>query len=180
LAARKLREWKENGHEDLHISVNISAKDFYYLDIYKCFTELVEKYDIAPQKLKLEITETAIMMDLEKQLVLLGKLQDYGFFVEIDDFGSGYSSLNMLKDICADVLKIDMGFLRETENRERTRIILQMIIDLAKKLNMIVVTEGVETKEQVEYLTEAGCDVMQGYYFSRPIAVEDFEKQYFS
>jgi diguanylate cyclase (GGDEF)-like protein len=177
-AARKLKEWKETGHENLHISVNISAKDFYYLDVYKSFTKLVEKYDIPPEKLKLEITETAVMMDLEKQLVLLSKLQKYGFHVEIDDFGSGYSSLNMLKDICADVLKIDMGFLRETENRGRTRIILNTIIDLAKQLHMVVVTEGVENKEQVEYLAEAGCDMLQGYYFSKPIAVDEFEKRY--
>lgn len=178
LAAQKLKEWKSNGHEDLHISVNISTKDFYYLDIYKTFTDLVEKYDISPEKLKLEITETALMMDLEKQLILLDKLQSYGFRVEIDDFGSGYSSLNMLKDIHADVLKIDMGFLRETQNHERTRIILRMVVELAKQLQMTVITEGVENKAQVDYLTEIGCDMFQGFYFARPIAVQDFEEQY--
>lgn len=178
LAAQKLREWKNIGHEELHISVNISTKDFYYLDIYKTFVELVEKYDISPEKLKLEITETALMMDLEKQLVLLDKLQSYGFQVEIDDFGSGYSSLNMLKDIHADVLKIDMGFLRKTKECERTQIILRMIIDLAKQLQMTVITEGVESKDQVDNLTEAGCDMFQGYYFAKPIAVPEFEERY--
>jgi diguanylate cyclase (GGDEF)-like protein len=178
LAARKLKEWKDNGWEDLHISVNISAKDFYYLDIYKTFTALVEKYDIAPRMLKLEITETALMMDLEKQLVLIEKLRNYGFGVEIDDFGSGYSSLNMLKDIPADVLKIDMGFLQETQNRERSGIILRTIVELAKQLRMTVITEGVESKEQVDYMTKAGCDMFQGYYFARPIAVEEFEERY--
>lgn len=180
LAARKLNEWKNNGHENLHISVNISAKDFYYLDIYKTFVELVEKYDISPEKLKLELTETALMMDPEKQLMLLDKLQRYGFQVEIDDFGSGYSSLNMLKDIHADVLKIDMGFLRQTKDNERTSIILHMIIDLAKRLHMIVITEGVESKDQVDNLTEAGCDMFQGYYFAKPIAVPEFETRYMS
>lgn len=179
-AAKKLKEWKENGQEELHISVNISAKDFYYLDIYKTFVDLVEKYEISPSKLKLEITETALMMDLEKQLVLLDKLQSYGFHVEIDDFGSGYSSLNMLKNIHADVLKIDMGFLRETQDGERTRIILRMVVALAKQLQMTVITEGVEKKEQVDYLTEAGCDMFQGYYFARPIAVTEFEERYMS
>lgn len=178
LAAQKLREWKGDGHEDLHISVNISAKDFYYLDIYRSFVDLVEKYDIQPEKLKLEITETALMMDLEKQLVLLDKLQSYGFNVEIDDFGSGYSSLNMLKDIHADVLKIDMGFLRKTQDNERAQIILRMIIDLAKQLHMTVITEGVESKAQVDYLTETGCDMFQGFYFARPIAVPEFEQRY--
>ncbi|MDO4303312.1 MAG: EAL domain-containing protein [Bacillota bacterium] len=178
LAAQKLREWKDSGHEDLHISVNISAKDFYYLDIYRTFVDLVEKYDIPPKKLKLEITETALMMDLEKQLVLLDKLQSYGFNVEIDDFGSGYSSLNMLKDIHADVLKIDMGFLRKTQDNERAQIILRMIIELAKQLHMIVITEGVESKAQVDYLTETGCDMFQGFYFARPVAVPEFEQRY--
>lgn len=180
LAAQKLKEWKDNGHEDLHISVNISAKDFYYLDIYSTFVDLVEKYDILPDKLKLELTETALMMDPEKQLALLDRLQGYGFQVEIDDFGSGYSSLNMLKDIHADVLKIDMGFLRQTKDNERTGIILHMIIDLAKRLQMIVITEGVENKDQVEHLTKAGCDLFQGYYFAKPIAVPEFESRYMS
>ncbi|MBO5484896.1 MAG: EAL domain-containing protein [Lachnospiraceae bacterium] len=180
LAAQKLKEWKENGRENLYISVNISTKDFYYLDIYKTFTELVERYDILPEKLKLEITETALMLDLDKQLVLLDKLQRYGFHIEIDDFGSGYSSLNMLKDIRADVLKIDMGFLRKTQNHDRSKIILGMIVNLAKQLQMAVITEGVENKEQVDYLTEAGCDIFQGYYFERPINVSEFELRYLS
>lgn len=178
LAAQKLKEWKERGLTNLHISVNISAKDFYYLDIYKVFTELVKKYDISPENLKLEITETALMMEQDKILVLLEKLQNFGFCVEIDDFGSGYSSLNMLKDIHADVLKIDMGFLRETQNHDRTKIILDVVVDLAKRLQMTVITEGVENKKQVDYLKKAGCDMFQGYYFDRPIPVSEFETKY--
>lgn len=177
-AAKKLSEWKKSGQEDLHISVNISVKDFYYLDIYKTFTELVEKYEIPPSRLKLEITETALMLEQDKMLILLEKLQSYGFSVEIDDFGSGYSSLNMLKDIPADVLKIDMGFLRETQNHERTKIILGMIVELAKQLNMAVITEGVETETQLAYLLTIGCDMFQGYYFERPISVQEFESKY--
>lgn len=118
------------------------------------------------------------MQDIEKQLELIGKLQAFGFDLEIDDFGSGYSSLNMLKDWTADVLKIDMGFLREIKTRERTKVILGMIVDLAKQLEMTVITEGVETKEQVDYLTSVGCDMFQGYYFAKPISVEQFEKEY--
>jgi EAL domain-containing protein (putative c-di-GMP-specific phosphodiesterase class I) len=178
-AAKQLKEWQGTGHDDLKISVNISARDFYYLDIYKCFTELVQRYGVEPGMLNIEITETAIMMNLDKQLDLLEKLQKYGFHVEIDDFGSGYSSLNMLKNMHADVLKIDMGFLRETQNHKRTKIILNTIIDLAKQLHMTVITEGVETERQVRFLTGAGCDIFQGFYFSRPISVEDFEKKYF-
>ncbi|MDO5154462.1 MAG: EAL domain-containing protein [Eubacteriales bacterium] len=148
------------------------------MDLYKTFTELITRYDISPKQLKLEITETAFMQDIEKQLELIGKLQAFGFDLEIDDFGSGYSSLNMLKDWTADVLKIDMGFLREIKTRERTKVILGMIVDLAKQLEMTVITEGVETKEQVDYLTSVGCDMFQGYYFAKPISVEQFEKEY--
>ncbi|MDE6639819.1 MAG: EAL domain-containing protein [Acetatifactor sp.] len=179
LACRKLREWKDRGLTDYHISVNISPKDFYFADIYKVFTGLVEKYEISPRNLRLEITESAIMSDFEKQLVLIQRLQEYGFLVEMDDFGSGYSSLNMLKDMPVNTLKVDMGFLRQTDHQERSRTILKMIISLSKQLGMEVITEGVETKEQVDFLTDIGCDVFQGYYFARPMPVSEFEKKYF-
>ena len=178
LACRKLREWQDNGFTDYHISVNISPKDFYFTDVYKTFTELVERFGIKPENLHLEITETAIMNDFKKQLVLIQRLREYGFCVEMDDFGSGYSSLNMLKDMCVDTLKVDMEFLRKTENSERARTILKMIISLSKQLGMEVITEGVETKEHVDLLTETGTDIFQGYYFSKPMPVDEFEKRY--
>lgn len=178
LACRKLREWQDNGHTDYHISVNISPKDFYFTDVYKTFTELVERYKIPPKSLKLEITETAIMSDFKKQLVLIQRLRKYGFCVEMDDFGSGYSSLNMLKNMSVDALKVDMEFLRKTENPERTRTILKMIVSLSKQLGMEVITEGVETKEHVDFLTEIGTDVFQGYYFAKPMPVSRFEEMY--
>lgn len=179
LACKKLREWKDRGLTDYHISVNISPKDFYFADIYKVFTELAEKYEIRPRNLRLEITESAIMSDFDKQLVLIQRLQEYGFMVEMDDFGSGYSSLNMLKDMPVDTLKVDMGFLRQTNHEERSRTILKMIIALSKQLGMEVVTEGVETREQVDFLTEIGCDIFQGYYFAKPMPVSEFERKYF-
>lgn len=179
LACKKLREWKDNGLSEYHISVNISPKDFYFTDIYKTFTGLVEKYGINPRNLRLEITETAIMTDFKKQMVLIQRLREYGFLVEMDDFGSGYSSLNMLKDMTVDTLKVDMGFLRQTEQQERSRTILKMIISLSKQLGMEVITEGVETKEHVDFLTDIGCDVFQGYYFAKPMPVSDFEERYF-
>lgn len=178
LACKQLRKWKEIGREDMYISVNISPKDFYFMDIYTTFTGLVKKYDIDPKNLKLEITETAIMMNLQRQLSLINKLREAGFIVEMDDFGSGYSSLNMLKDIKVDVLKLDMAFLRKSEDEERGRKILQMIIELSKQLEMPVITEGVETAEQVRFLTEMGCDMFQGYYFAKPMDVGTFEEQY--
>lgn len=177
-AVKQLAEWKKRGINDYHISVNISTKDFYLIDVYETFVGLVEKYDIDPKLLKLEITETALMSDFNKNMVIIKRLQKYGFDIEIDDFGSGYSSLNMLKDISADVLKIDMGFLRASENEVKGQDIIESIIGLANKLGMRVITEGVEKKTQVDMLYDMGCKMFQGYYFSKPIPVDEFEKKY--
>ena len=178
-SAQRLKMWKEAGLEQYHISVNISAKDFYYLDLYEVFTDLVKKYDINPARLNLEITETVIMSDVKMHMEVVDKLQKFGFHIEIDDFGSGYSSLNTLKDIKADVLKIDMLFLRDTENQARSKAILNSVISMAKTLNMPVITEGVETKNQVDFLSVMGCEMFQGYYFSKPVPVNEFEQRYF-
>ena len=178
LACKQLSKWKTEEKEDLYISVNISPRDFYFLNIYHVFTDLVVKYDIDPHNLKLEITETAIAMDVDRQLELIERLRNYGFIVEMDDFGSGYSSLNMLKDIQVDILKIDMAFLRKSKDEDRSKKILHMIIDLSKQLGMPVISEGVETKEQVDYLSDFGCDMFQGYYFAKPMDVSSFEKLY--
>ena len=177
-AAQKLAEWKEKGYGSYHISVNISTKDFYIIDIYETFTGLINKYGIVASNLHLEITETTLMTDFEKNMNIIHKLQDVGFRVEIDDFGSGYSSLNMLKDISADVLKIDMGFLRKSENEVKGQDILESIITLAGKIGMDVITEGVETKKQLDMLTMMGCHEFQGYYFSKPVPVSEFEEKY--
>ena len=180
LAVQKLSEWQKQGKNELYISVNISAKDFYYMDVYKTITTLVEQYGIIPKTLKLEITETAIMTGISGELEILEQFRNYGFQVEIDDFGSGYSSLNTLKDMDVDVLKIDMGFLRTTKSDriQRSMSILNNIIDLSKTLGLSVITEGVETKEQVTALTKMGCRIYQGYYFSKPIPIEEFENTY--
>ena len=177
-AAKKLGEWKKEGKDQYHISVNISTKDFYLVDVYETFVGLVDKYDIDPVNLNIEITETTLMSDFDKNMGIIRLLQNYGFNIEIDDFGSGYSSLNMLKDISADVLKIDMGFLRASENEAKGLDILESIITLAGKHGMKVITEGVETKKQLYMLVEMGCDMYQGYYFSKPIPVDEFEKKY--
>lgn len=178
LACKQLKKWKEIGREDIYISVNISPRDFYFLNVYRTFTELVERYEISPKNIKLEITETAIVMDFQRQMELITRLRQNGFVVEMDDFGSGYSSLNMLKDIHVDILKIDMAFLKKAKDEERSKKILQMVIGLSKQLGMPVITEGVENEEQVKFLVEIGCDMFQGYYFARPMSIEEFEQNY--
>ena len=177
-AAQKLEEWKKLGRENFSISVNISTKDFYYLDICETFRQISEKYDFDVKKLKLEITESALMENVKENMKTLDGLHALGYDIEIDDFGSGYSSLGLLKDIHADILKIDMIFLQETQNVKRSSTILKNIITMSKELGMPVITEGVETKEQVEFLMKVGCDMFQGYYFAKPMKVESFEEVY--
>lgn len=177
-AVKQLAEWKKIGREDLHISVNISAKDQYHMDIYETLKKLAEDYEVNPKNLRLEITETIFITEVESHLRLVRKLQEYGFEIAIDDFGSGYSSLNILKDISANELKIDMVFLQETKNKERGAKIVASVIKLSKQLGMTVVVEGVETKEQVEMLKALDCDVYQGYYFAKPVPVAEFESRY--
>ncbi|MBO7121677.1 MAG: EAL domain-containing protein [Treponema sp.] len=176
-AIKKLAQWKEAGN-DMHISVNISAKDFYYCDVYSFLTGLVEKYGVKPQKLNIEITETVLMQDINAHRQVLKQLNDYGFTIEMDDFGSGFSSLNTLKDVEMDALKIDMGFLLAENFSQKAKDIISAIISMSKTLGMTVITEGVETEDQTAFLTDAGCDIFQGFYFSKPIPVEDYEKRY--
>ncbi len=177
-AAKRLAYWTSMGFDDLSISVNISVKDFYYIDLYETLVGLVEKYHIHPSRLKLEITETIFMTEKERQLEIINSLKEYGFLVEIDDFGSGYSSLNMLKEVPADILKMDMAFLSMDKNVTRGRKIVNTIITLAKALGMLVIIEGVETQEQMEYLRGTGADYLQGYFFDKPLPVKRFEELY--
>lgn len=178
LAVRQLSAWKETGNKDLTISVNVSAKDFYSIDVARELTELVDRYGVDSRMLRLEITETALLGNPEKCDSIVSGLREKGFLVEIDDFGKDNSSLSLLKDIKADVLKIDMSFLREIRDKERSRIILRSLIGMADSLGMEVITEGVETKQQLHALTEMGCRHFQGYYFSRPIPVDEFEAKF--
>lgn len=177
-ACKILSDWSKrtDGHEKLNLSINISPKDFYFIDIYQVITSLVEKYKIDPKKLHLEITESSVMNNATEHIKTINNLREYGFTVEMDDFGSGYSSLNMLKDMPVDILKIDMVFLGKTDDHKKSKIILKSIVSMANNLDMPQITEGVETKEQFDMLKEMGCKLFQGYYFSKPVPLEEFEK----
>lgn len=162
--------------KDLFISVNISPKDFYYIDVVSEIRQLVREYGIEPRRLRLEITETVMMSDSEERMKLLEEFRDAGFIVEMDDFGSGYSSLNLLKDMPVDVLKIDMKFLSASDNYGRSETIIKNIIQLSDELKIASLTEGVETGQQFAQLSGMGCKLFQGYYFARPMPVEEFER----
>ncbi len=176
LAVKQLSLWKDTDKKALTISVNVSAKDFYNIDVVQVMTGLVEKYGVESRLLRIEITETALLGSPEICGQIVSDLRQKGFLVEIDDFGKDNSTLSLLKNIKADILKIDMCFLQEIRNNERNRIILQSVINLAYSLGMDVITEGVETDEQLCILKEMGCNHFQGYFFSRPVPVDVFER----
>jgi EAL domain-containing protein (putative c-di-GMP-specific phosphodiesterase class I) len=156
----------------------MSAIDFYSVDVYEILCHLVEKYGVESSSLRLEITETALLVDPAKSNAVVSHLRDNGFKVEIDDFGKGYSSLSLLKTIRADILKIDMHFLQEIREDHRSCVILSSIIRMAESLGMDIIAEGVETEEQLKTLIDMGCAYFQGYHFSRPIPAEEFEAKY--
>ena len=174
-ACQILNSWKYK-YPDLFVSINISPKDFYFIDVSNEIESLVQKYNIDPIKLRIEITETAMMSDPEERLRIFDELRSKGFIVEMDDFGSGYSSLNMLKDMPVDVLKIDMKFLDSSKKVGRSQTIIKNVINMSNELEMTTLTEGVETQQQYNQLVNMGCKLFQGYYFAKPMPLNEFEK----
>lgn len=170
-----LAHWQREGRDDLFISINVSPKDFYFMDVVAELKSIVKEYGVNPGRLRVEITETVMMTDNENRIEILNQLRAAGFLVEMDDFGSGYSSLNMLKDMPVDIVKIDMVFLSKAKDDDKAKTILQNIMNLTGDLGIASLSEGVETEEQYEMLTRMGCKLFQGYYFARPVPVEQFE-----
>lgn len=179
-AAKELRKWADNGIDDHYISVNVSVKDFFYTDIYKTFTRLIEDYDIKPSNLHVEITESVLMSDFAKAYALARKLQKAGIYVSIDNFGDGFSSLNMLKDFTADELKIGINLLQSSVEINRNRIILESVIEMATNLGIKVISEGVETEEQYELLKKCNCAYFQGNYLYEPKTFKEYEQMLFN
>ena len=173
-ACKFLCTQRRMGTEIIPVSVNVSRINFYNDDLFETIVHLLKKYELEPWMLKLEITESAYTSNPHKVLEVMAKLQDYGIQVLMDDFGSGYSSLNMLKNVMVDILKIDMNFVKELETSARAVAIVQAIVKLAENIDMGVIVEGVETRSQMEMLKTLGCDRMQGYYFSKPVEEEQF------
>lgn len=171
-----IREWDDTGHTPIAVSVNVSRADIYNADLADILIKIIEKYDLAPSRLHLEITESAYTENPKQIIDTVNHLRELGFIIEMDDFGSGYSSLNMLNEMPIDILKLDMKFIQNETAKPNSQGILQFIIDLARWMHVSVVAEGVETKEQLNRLSEIGCDYVQGYYFARPLPQAEFEK----
>ena len=175
-SCRYLRKWLDEGREVHPISVNVSRIDLYTPKLVQHLVNLREKYQLPSQYLELEITESAYTEDPEQIITITRQLREAGFVILMDDFGTGYSSLNMLKDIQIDVLKLDMGFLKSSACSAKGGNTLTAILKMAESLKMQTIAEGVETKEQVEFLKSIGCRYVQGFYYSKPLPVGEFEK----
>ena len=172
---KDLQKWNEQG-DHRYVSVNLSRLDIREgWDIADHFNTLVKKYDVATDQLRIEITESAFADNPKMLIDSIIKLRKYGFRVEIDDFGSGYSSLHMLKEVPVDCIKLDLHFLSGTGNMEKGNTIIRYVIQMIKALGMDLIAEGVETSEQASFLENKGCSEMQGYFFYKPMTRNEFE-----
>ena len=174
--ARDQKRWLDEGRECVPVSVNISRAHFVETDLADQIRDIVDKEGAPRNLIEIELTESAFFDDKKVMLSTITKLKEYGFLVSMDDFGSGYSSLNSLKDMPLDILKLDAGFFRGDKDNDRTEIVVSEAIRLAKKLEMKTVAEGVETKEQFNYLRDHNIDIIQGYLLGKPISRIEFEK----
>ena len=172
---KKIKEWKKKLGFYVPISVNVSRIDMYEPDFIDTLLKIIKDNDLSPKDIYLEITESAYTSDSAQMIEIVNKLRNLGFSIEMDDFGTGYSSLNMISELPIDVLKLDMMFVRNAYKKNDTKIV-EVIIDIAKYLNVPIIAEGVETKEQALSLKKLGCDIIQGFYFSKAIPSKDFEK----
>jgi EAL domain-containing protein (putative c-di-GMP-specific phosphodiesterase class I) len=164
--------------EKLQISVNVSARQFHQMDFAERVSEILETHAINPQRLKIELTETHVLDDVEDALVKISKLRSLGVMFSMDDFGTGYSSLAYLAQLPIDQLKIDRSFIRNIPGRNSEEMVVKTIITLAHGLGAQVIAEGVESSAQREFLEQHGCDAFQGYLISGPVCLSDFEQQY--
>ncbi len=175
-AARQVAEWRDKFGLELPVSVNLSRVDVFDPNLAATLDGLVEKNGLKRSDLKLEVTESAYTENADQLIRVIEQLRQKGYEIEMDDFGSGYSSLNMLSSMPIDVLKMDIAFIQNIERNEKDFRLVELIVDIARYLKVPVVAEGVETENQLRLLRDAGCDLVQGYYFSRPLPPDEFER----
>lgn len=172
-ACHKLHEWHKNGHSELRMAINLSAVQLQDKHIVNRISYLLHKYQIPPEKLELEVTETSILEDVELSQEQLRKIKEVGVTLSLDDFGTGYSSLGYLQKFPFDKIKIDKSFVEDLPNSKENKVIVEAIIQLGKSFGIDVLAEGVETLEQERYLMQSGCLEGQGYYYGKPMREED-------
>ena len=175
-AAMQIAAWKKEKKISVPVSVNVSRKDLLKEGMVAYLDELVKKTGIFYDELLLEITESAYMEDPEKIIEKIDALRDLGFLIEMDDFGTGYSSLSMVSRLPIDALKIDMCFIKDAFKEKKDTGMIGIILQIAKYLNVLSIAEGVEDQLQMDDLKKLGCDIVQGYYFSKPVPAKEFER----
>ena len=177
-AARQIAAWRDQYGRTLPVSVNLSRVDVFDPELISVLDRIVAENRLKPCDLKLEMTESAYTENADQLIRVINQLRSRGYEIEMDDFGSGYSSLNMLSSLPVDVLKMDIDFIRNIERNEKDFRLVELIIDIARYLHVPVVAEGVETETQLKLLKNAGCDLVQGYYFSRPLPAKEFARTF--
>ncbi len=175
LTFRFVRELLDKGIQPVPISVNVSRLHAYDADFYNVFLNLAEKYNISTEYIKIELTESAFLLDEDRMYKRLIKLREKGFEISMDDFGTGYSTMIMLKDQAVDEIKVDRGFITDISN-PKARIIVKYIMKMLNELDLNIIMEGVEDEEQMNFLLECGCNKAQGFYFYKPMRMEQFEQ----
>ena len=173
--AAQMRDWKNRLDVSLPVSVNVSRVDLLDAELDARFKALMEEFGLTPDEFLLEITESAYTEDSDQIVAMVGKLREAGFHIEMDDFGSGYSSLSMISAMPVDAIKLDMEFIRNAFRERKNTRMLNLVIDIAESLEVPTIAEGVETAEQVFALKSMGCEILQGFYFSRPIPAREYE-----
>jgi EAL domain-containing protein (putative c-di-GMP-specific phosphodiesterase class I) len=173
-ACREARSWRQKGAQDMRMAVNLSARQFRGPALGASVVRMLDRHRLAPHDLELELTETAAMQDAERTREVLGQLRSLGVGVAIDDFGAGYSSLSYLKNLPFTKLKIDREFVVDVHERPDSQAICGALVALARGLDIELLAEGVEKREEVDALLALGCTKFQGYYFARPMPAEDF------
>nr|WP_290762037.1 GGDEF domain-containing phosphodiesterase [Halanaerobium sp.] len=177
-ACREIKELNDHLKSDYYLSVNVSPEQFIDKNFINTVENVLNRTGLKPQNLELEITERTTVENIDYTIELLEQLNQLGVKTAIDNFGTGYSSLNYIKEFAINTLKIDKSFIDDFLNNLNNRAIVNTIITLAHNLNLKVVAEGVESKEQAEQLKEAGCDIIQGYYYSHPVPLAEIRKEF--
>lgn len=172
---KKLKQWIDNGIKPIPISVNLSRVHLQNDKFIEKYKSIINKYDIPASLVEIELTESAVFDNIDVLMDMMDRLKKIGFSISMDDFGTGYSSLGLLKNVPVDILKLDREFLNETSATIRGEIVIRKIVEMAKELGIKIVAEGVETEDQVDYLRLVGCDIVQGFYYAKPMEISSYE-----
>ena len=174
----KIREWLNNGKKPIKVSVNLSKLHFYHDNLVGDIISEFDKYHISPEYIEFEVTESVFFEEAQLIINKIEKLRERGFRVSVDDFGAGYSSLNLIGILPVDIIKLDKGFIKNSLGNQKGKYIIKGLISILNEIDMDIVCEGIETKEEEQIVSEFGCDSMQGFLYDRPIPIEEFEQKY--